>query len=385
MNLVGTNTPRGCHPTALSMNRHSKNINFRVDINSCDGMSNSALFFISALGAFNGVVLGIYFLFFARIRKISNYFLGALLIALSLRIGKSVLYYFDTSLLLIYLQIGLSACWFIGPFAYCFIKAEKRQIKQVPRSWLWTIALLAVAIAVIGLIFPYQQHPDVWNGYLIQIIYTQWGIFLLLSIVELKDVLKKTMQPSSLKSPEVVLVAVLAINLIIFICYVSALLGHSGPVYISSAIIFSVVLYVAGLIMLRRQRSEVSGERVRYASKKIKAEDVQLMLGRLERAMTDKSVFKNPNLKLNDLADEINVSSHQLSQLLNESVGKSFTQYVNEYRIEEACRMLSTAENLTIEAIGEEVGFNSKSTFFSAFKKIKGMTPLTYQQTVVKV
>lgn len=101
--------------------------------------------------------------------------------------------------------------------------------------------------------------------------------------------------------------------------------------------------------------------------------------------MTEKSVFRNPNLKLNDLAHEINVSPHQLSQLLNDRLSKSFTLYVNEYRIEEACKILSAAENLTIEAIGEEVGFNSKSTFFSAFKKLKGMTPAMYQQSVVKV
>jgi AraC-like DNA-binding protein len=70
---------------------------------------------------------------------------------------------------------------------------------------------------------------------------------------------------------------------------------------------------------------------------------------------------------------------------LNDKLGKGFTLYVNEHRIQEACRILSTDENLTIEAIGEEVGFNSKSTFFSAFKKLKGMTPAMYQQNTVKV
>jgi len=350
-------------------------------------MGNGALFFISALGAFNGLVLGIYFLFFSRSRKISNYFLGALLIALSLRIGKSVLYYFNSSLLQIYLQIGLSACWFIGPLVWYYIRSEKEQIKKVPRRWIWGILSLSVIIIAVGLIFPYQQHPTVWNKYIVQLIYTQWGIFLLLSVVELKDVIKKIGQPTQLKPFEIGLITTLTVNLIIFICYLWALLGHSKGVYISGAIIFSVVLYAGGLVLLHSRRRDdlFSSGQVKYANKKIKADDAQLMLDRLERVMNEKSVFKNPNLKLNDLANEINVSAHQLSQLLNDSLGKSFTLYVNEYRIQEACRILSTAENLTVEAIGEEVGFNSKSTFFSAFKKLKGMTPAMYQQSTVKV
>jgi AraC-like DNA-binding protein len=349
-------------------------------------MSNGALFFMSALGAFNGLVLGMYFLFFSRKRKVSNYFLGALLVALSLRIGKSVLYYFDSSLLKVYLQIGLSACWFIGPCVWYYIKSEKEQIKKVPRGWMWGILSLAAIMIAVGLIFPYQQHPAVWNKYIVRLIYTQWGIFLLLSMVELKNVVKKVGQPAQLKPLEIGLIATVTVNLIIFICYLWALFGHSKGVYISGAVIFSVVLYAGGLVLLhRRKRDDLfSSVHLKYANKKIGADDAQLMLNRLERVMTEKSVFKNPNLKLNDLAHEINVSTHQLSQLLNDSLGKSFTLYVNEYRIQEACSMLSTVENLTIEAIGEEVGFNSKSTFFSAFKKLKGMTPAMYQQSTAK-
>lgn len=98
--------------------------------------------------------------------------------------------------------------------------------------------------------------------------------------------------------------------------------------------------------------------------------------------MTEKELFKDPNLKVNELAKEISISGHQLSQLLNNKIEKNFTLFVNEYRINEACKMLSTNTNLSIEGIGNEVGFNSKSTFFTAFKKIKGTTPSVYQQSI---
>ena len=270
---------------------------------------NGALFFMSALGAFNGLVIGIYFLFFARSRKISNYFLGALLVALSLRIGKSVLYYFDTSLLKVYLQIGLSACWLIGPLTYYYICTEKNVMKTVPRTWIGTLVSLVVFIVGIGLIFPYQRYPAVWNQYLVQIIYIEWGIFLTLAMIELRRSIAKIAQPGQLKAVEVWLMGMLSAILVIYICYVWALLGHSAGVYISGAIIFSVVLYAAALMLLHKQKKDdlFSPPPARYANKKIKDDDAQLMLGRLERAMIEKRVYKNPNLKLNELATEIHV------------------------------------------------------------------------------
>ncbi|RAW02150.1 helix-turn-helix domain-containing protein [Pseudochryseolinea flava] len=343
-------------------------------------MGNKVLFFISCLGAFNGIVLGIYFLFFPRTKKLSNYFLGALFISLSLRIGKSVLYYFDTSLLLIYLQVGLSACWFIGPSLFFYIKAEVKRVKNVPRSWIWTISLIALSILAVGLVFPYQQRPDVWNQYLVKIIYAQWGIFLVMSVVTLKNTIRDAIISKQWNLSEKWPMVALLVNVIIFTCYLTALLGHSGAVYISSAVIFSVVVYAGGFILLRKRQGDdvASSKSAKYANKKIKAEDAQFMLLRLERVMEEKAVFKNANLKLHDLAVEINVPAHQLSQLLNDTVGKSFTTYVNEYRIREACKLLATNDNITIEAIGDDVGFNSKSTFFSAFKKQMGTTPAMY-------
>ncbi|MEF9479731.1 helix-turn-helix transcriptional regulator [Chryseobacterium sp. 1B4] len=97
--------------------------------------------------------------------------------------------------------------------------------------------------------------------------------------------------------------------------------------------------------------------------------------------MNTEELYKNPNLKLSDVAFRMNISAHQLSQLLNDNLGKSFSTYINEYRINEACEKIENGSYLKIEEIGYEVGFNSKSTFFSTFKKIKNTTPLLYKQS----
>jgi AraC-like DNA-binding protein len=342
------------------------------------------LFFFSALGAFNGLLLSAYFIFFTPKKYLSNYLLGALLLVLSIRIGKSVVYYFDSSLPRIYLQIGLSACFLIGPFLYYFIKSEIEQIKKMPKSWLVTIALWVVMIIVIGYIYPYQTFPKIWWNYIIYSIYTQWGIHIAFSGFLLINILQKTFNKESIKPFEKWLLTIWGGVLILFAFYVWAILDITRGSYILGAVSFSLILYAILFVLMYRKKTDdlSSFSTQKYADKKLNEEDAQLIIGKLENVMQEKEIFKNPNLKLNDLAKEINVSGHQLSQLLNDNLEKNFTLFINEYRINEACKILATKTNLTIEAIGDEVGFNSKSTFFATFKKIKGMTPNIYQQNI---
>jgi AraC-like DNA-binding protein len=346
------------------------------------------LFFFSALGAFNGLVLSGYFFFFNKNKRFSNYFLGALLLALSIRIGKSVLFYFNHNLPKIYLQIGLSACFFIGPCLFYFLKSDIEQIKKMPKKWAFMLAFLMGSIVLVGFIYPYQQFPQIWNGYLVSIIYAQWGIFIVLSGILLKNSFKKLGSPQEkFKPSEIWLLTVFIGNLLVFLAYLWAFLGKSSGVYISGAVSFSFILYLVIFVLLYRKKTDdlFSTPSPKYADKKWDDADAQMMLNRLEKLMVEKEVFKNPNLKLNDLAKEINISGHQLSQLLNDNLDKNFTLFINEYRINEACKILSTDSPLTVEAISYEVGFNSKSTFFSTFKKLKGMTPAMYQQNTMKV
>lgn len=94
----------------------------------------------------------------------------------------------------------------------------------------------------------------------------------------------------------------------------------------------------------------------------------------------EQELYKNANIKLQDVANGLKVPSHYLSQFLNDNLGKSFSLFINKYRIDEAKRLLTIEDNLTTEAIGYECGFNSKSTFFTAFKKIAGLTPNQYKK-----
>jgi AraC-like DNA-binding protein len=347
------------------------------------GLGKEILFFFSALGAFNGLILSCYFFFFIRKKQLSNYFLGLLLLALSLRVGKSVMYYFHQDISKVYLQLGLSACFFIGPALYFFIKSSLFNVKTLPNSWKIHIGILTGIMVIGGFIVPYHKYPHLWWNYIIFSIYIQWGIYLLFSSLLLKDIVKKALSAySDLKAFDIWIFSIFMSTLLIFLTYSAV---FCGVYYISGAIAFSSALYLGlFILMYRKKTDDLFSTTNKTISKKFSEENTQEWTQRLDSLMLEKHLFKNPNLKLNDLAQEMNISGHQLSQFLNENVGKNFTLFVNEYRIKEACNILASETNLSIEGISSEVGFNSKSTFFAAFKKAKGMTPALYQQNCAK-
>ncbi|WP_106791816.1 helix-turn-helix domain-containing protein [Aquimarina sp. Aq78] len=102
----------------------------------------------------------------------------------------------------------------------------------------------------------------------------------------------------------------------------------------------------------------------------------------LDFLMKEAKIYRDPNLGLDSMAKKLNISGNYLSQLVNKLSGYNFTDYVNRYRIKDAKFKLRNPNfiNYTIIAIALESGFNSKSTFYSAFKKLTGISPKEYRK-----
>ncbi len=93
--------------------------------------------------------------------------------------------------------------------------------------------------------------------------------------------------------------------------------------------------------------------------------------------INEEQLYLNPKLKINDIARAIHTPSHHISQVLNRNMHTNFYDFINEYRIIEAKKMLlnGALKKLSIQAIGLECGFNNKTSFYRAFKKFTGKTP----------
>jgi len=336
--------------------------------------STEILFLLSAAGTLNGLILAIYLFFSRKNKSVSGIFLAFLLLMLSIRIGKSVFLYFSSDLLHIYLQIGLSACLFIGPALYCYTRASFTHYERIPRAWLVMLGLLLFLVIAAGTAFPYQYHPEAWNRVIIPyIIYGEWLVFQLITLF----VLWKNRQ-EAVKKPLVT--SVVIGNFLIVLAYILAILNWIPGSYILGAIMYSFILYISLFMVINKRKLEKQEETDKYQNRKIAEKDALPIINRLENTITAANLYRDPELKLNNLAQKLNIPAHQLSQVLNDNLGKSFSTFINEYRINEAAERILREPHIKIEEIGYEVGFNSKSAFFIAFKKIKNTTPLKYRE-----
>jgi AraC-like DNA-binding protein len=99
--------------------------------------------------------------------------------------------------------------------------------------------------------------------------------------------------------------------------------------------------------------------------------------------MQQANLYRDPGLSLRSLSKHIVELPSYVSQALNQEIGESFFDYVNRWRVEEAKQRLDDS-TLTVLAIAEEVGFNSRSSFYNAFKKTTGQTPSAYKKSLRK-
>lgn len=141
------------------------------------------------------------------------------------------------------------------------------------------------------------------------------------------------------------------------------------------------------LLALESQEKErktlAQAETKKYKSSPMDDSAKDDLLQQLQDIMENRKEIFEEGFTLDQLARLAEVNPNYVSQVINEKKGCNFNAFVNEYRIKEACRRLSDKENfggLTIEAIGQSVGFKSRANFAATFKKFTGMTPAAYHR-----
>lgn len=337
--------------------------------------TNQLLFFFSALGAFNGFLLSLYFAINAKKKIFTNYFLSLLLLVLSIRIIKSVFFYFNPHLSNAFIQTGISACVLIGPFLFLYLKSYTEEEKP---NWAKHVIPYIAVITILGYFYPYVEYRTIWSRWILSAISAQWFIYIILSIKYLLPVIQKIREKESLRKIEVWLISIHLGVTFIWLAYTTS----AYTSYIAGALSFTFILYIIVLLLIFKNSKESAffQEKEKYKNKEIDQKTLDVIEQKLS-IIIEKELFLNPNFTLEEAAKELKVTKHLLSQYVNEILGKSFSSLVKEYRIEKAKRLLETEKNYTIESLGYDSGFNSKSTFFTAFKKATGFTPAEYQKS----
>jgi AraC-like DNA-binding protein len=132
-------------------------------------------------------------------------------------------------------------------------------------------------------------------------------------------------------------------------------------------------------------RNASTGHVKRYAKSGLSAEQMATVQEHLALYMCEQRAFLDCDLTLPDLANALSCSVNHISQAINAGFGMNFFDYINELRVREAMHLLTAddsndSNDRTVLSIALEVGFNSTSTFYVAFKKVTQQTPAQYRR-----
>jgi AraC-like DNA-binding protein len=120
-----------------------------------------------------------------------------------------------------------------------------------------------------------------------------------------------------------------------------------------------------------------------YKNPRLNAAALSSAVGKLEFYFQNEKPYLDSELTIYTLSDQLNLSRHDLTEVLNNGIGKNFYQFVNGYRVEEVKQKLKDRKfnHYSIDAIGYECGFKSKSSFYEVFKNYTGLTPTQYRSS----
>ena len=124
----------------------------------------------------------------------------------------------------------------------------------------------------------------------------------------------------------------------------------------------------------------------KYAKSSLTEPGKQKILSNIILELETRQYYSDNLASLSELAKKIGESPHHVSQVINEKLNKSFFELLAHYRVEMAKKIISDdKENkLTVEEISERVGYNSKTAFNNAFRKLSGKTPSEFRKSVTR-
>lgn len=370
------------------------------------------------LGFVQGLILAYFFLSHSKGDKQPNLFLGGLILGMSILLIDVWLGYTNYMFEVLWLvDFSEPVNLLLAPLAYLYIKSG---ITQKPEKGYWVHLLPAIIYFLYMCVLFYPQgnaykyncnisafHPEmemlVSNRYgsdwmffpknhitdftgFSMVIYNLAGLYFLRSAFRKENLSIFAREKSPLSWYRNIYLQ-LTVLVIIFL-FVRLSFPHDLGDHIIAAFI-AFIIYATSFTVLRRslffQDTNVRAVK-KYEKSSLTQEIQSTTLRKLEEVMAKEKAFLDPGFSLPILAKRLGISTHHLSQILNEELGQSFFDFVATYRINEAQKLLRDegSSYIKIEEIAQMVGYNSKSAFNTSFRKITGYTPSEFKKNAVK-
>lgn len=365
--------------------------------------------FFILTGLVQGLVLAAVFLSGERRQVPANRFLGFFLIAGTITGTEVFLCYTGYIQYAIHLIDTAEPFNFaIAPFAYFYIFS--RIHGHAPRyRWLhfipfffyflycWFFWLQPTGEKINAFIWAYHPDlpfvdvthpfsPDPWGikKYIRDLTFTHFFIYLALSAVEIIKAFRKkgSVAPGTLQWLRNFL---LQFSILVLVCIGLSFFYDRdlGDPFIE--IVKTILIYFISFNVLRHsnmlQAELPVVEKEKYVNSSLRDADKTLLLQKITQLMDTEQPYLDNLFSMGELAKRVSATPHHVSQVLNEMRNQTFFEFLAEYRINAAKSLLHHADyqNFKIEEIAEQVGYNSKSAFNTAFKRITGMTPSAFR------
>ncbi|MEM6721058.1 MAG: helix-turn-helix transcriptional regulator [Bacteroidota bacterium] len=369
-------------------------------------METTTVFIILLLtvGAVQGVIYGSILFRSNTQNKIANRILATILFLLSYRLLVQVLRLFGLGYYDSWYYVMIDLSWIHGALLYFYVKAQTQPNFRIKKSdWIHCIpVVLQIGISIFvrmqNLYWDGTRESLTWLGYYGYVVWmNNPTIYIVASIliifyaykaqkmlqavgenVEIQTTKRtwiKRIIRSYLLYFSLVLIVLLA-DLIVFSSsnegsYFYFIRFYYYPFFVGIAIL----TYWIGMEgFSRRNDPELTIKKEIPAETSEKLKEISKLL---EAAMQQDKLYKNQELSLQSLANQLNIKPYLISKSLSEVFNKRFNDYVNEYRVKEVQDLLNDANNskYTLLSLAMEAGFNSKSSFNRAIKKQLGISP----------
>lgn len=309
----------------------------------------------SAVGL--ALFLSSFFLGIKRHENTQNIWLGLILLAIALRVGKSIFYFLLNDMAPFGLALGFMGLASIGPLTWLMLRQESSI--NVRNFWHFVIP-------IVGGIGCFLVSPSPWETIFYQSATAILLVYLLWTFIRFR---KTPAGPTKSWNQNVLIM--------VFGVWVALLYQHLSDTmmdYAIGAVIAAIFIY---WIFFQSFKTGVFPKGITV---NLPDQTIREVQGALENQL----LFKRQGMNLQQFSTELDIPSYLVTRSVKELYGRTFPETLNHFRIEEVKKMLQDPkkEHLKIEALAYEVGFASPSAFYAAFKKYTGQTPTAYQKEV---
>lgn len=350
---------------------------------------------IQLLLIFQGLLFSIFLLGQKRGKRITNRLLVAFLFILSFHMGFNFL--LETGVIKNVTDLTIGLGFFYGPLIYLYAKSlEYKDFELSYSDLLHALPWVLVWIAK----FSVRQELFSFFGIIVSIQVFTYLFLSFRSISRYQKVLQHTQssyENIALRWLKQFIVLMVFIGLIDIIHNISAIKMPWLEWVIYLTLIISLLVLITLLVfkglrqpelfmgITQEEEAIVFENKEKYSLSRLSDSEADQVAQQVQDYMQVAKPYFDPQLNLQTLSEELDIAPRIISQVINSRFNQNFSEFVNDYRIKKAIQLLSDPEQTdkTVLEILYEVGFNTKSNFYTAFKQQTGESPNTFRKRII--